>query len=125
MGLVLLDSSFLIALVNPKDAHHRQAIDSFDPHSILIASALSIAEVLPRAISDGKEEAFWRNLGPYMQKIVDVDIEIASLAAKIRAQLPLKTPDAIISATASICKAELWTFDKKLALAHPKSKLLR
>lgn len=124
MGLVLLDSSVLIALINPSDRHHLAAINSYDPHSILIASALSITEVLPRAISEGKEETFWSHIGPYIQKVFPIDLEIASLAAKIRSELRLKTPDAIISATARICEAELWTFDAKLAKATPGARLL-
>jgi predicted nucleic acid-binding protein len=124
MGLVLLDSSVLIALINPADQHHSAAITSFDPHSILIASALSITEVLPRAISEGKEGIFWSHIGPYLQKVVDVDLEIASRAAKLRAELKLKTPDAIISATARAHSAQLWTFDAKLARATPGARLL-
>ena len=124
MGLTLLDSSVLIALINPSDEHHQAAINSYDPHAILIASALSITEVLPRAIAEAKEKTFWSHIGPYMQKVVDVDLEIASLAAKLRAQLKLKTPDAIISATARIHDAQLWTFDAKLAKATPGARLL-
>lgn len=124
MGLVLLDSSVLIALINPADKHHATAINSYDSRSILIASALSITEVLPRAITEGKEEAFWHHLGPYMQKIVEVDLEIASLAARIRSSKALKTPDAIISATAQARGAQLWTLDSKLAKATPGARLL-
>jgi predicted nucleic acid-binding protein len=124
MGLVLFDSSVLIALINPSDEHHTVAINSYDPHSILIASALSVTEVLPQAISAGKEKAFWSHLGPYMQKVIEVDLEIASLAARLRAELKLKTPDAIISATARVHSAQLWTFDSKLAKVTPGARLL-
>lgn len=124
MGLVLLDSSVLIALINPTDIHHTSAINSYDPHAILIASALSITEVLPRAIAEGRDGAFWRHIGPYIQKVFPVDLDIASLAARLRSELKLKTPDAIISATAQLCEAQLWTFDAKLAKATPGSRLL-
>ena len=125
MARVVLDSSVLIALLNPKDSHHKQALNFYQPKNEYLISALSVAEVMPRAIREGVEERVWKALNLMAREIIQVSGEIALFAAEIRSTANVKTPDAIISATASICKAELWTFDKKLALAHPKSKLLR
>jgi len=47
------------------------------------------------------------------------------LAGQIRAATKaIQTPDALISATAILAKAELWTFDQKLAKNHPGARLI-
>jgi predicted nucleic acid-binding protein len=124
MGLVLLDSSVLIALLNPQDLHHHTAIDSFTPQDSYLASALSLTEILPRAISAKREDDFWRHLGPLLRTIVPVDRQIATRAAQIRVSAGLKTPDAIISACALEAQAQLWTFDARLAKATKGARLL-
>ena len=121
---MLLDSSFLIAVMNPTDLHHDSAIAAFDRAIRFSASTLSITEVLPRAIKEGREELFWQVVNPFLREIFDVDQAIAQRAAKVRVESGLKTPDAIISASASRHRAQLWTFDGKLAKAHRGARLL-
>jgi predicted nucleic acid-binding protein len=54
-----------------------------------------------------------------------VDEKVAFLAGQIRAATKaIQTPDALISATAILAKAELWTFDQKLAKNHPGARLI-
>ena len=124
MGLALLDSSVLIALMNPTDIHHKSAIDSFDPNVTYITSAICIAEVLPRALKEKKGDRFWSELGPYLREVVAVDTPLAMKAAEFRSQKGMRTPDAIIAATAHDRGAQLWTFDTKLAKATPGARLL-
>lgn len=124
MGLALLDSSVLIALMNPSDIHHGSAIKSFDPTIIYITSAICITEVLPRAMKEKKGERFWSELGPYLREVVDIDTSLAIKAAEFRSKNGMRTPDAIISATAQERGAELWTFDSRLAKATPGARLL-
>jgi predicted nucleic acid-binding protein len=124
MGLVLLDSSVLIAMLNPKDLHHEVAINSNSSGSQFIVSTISITEIMPRAIKDGNAEGILKALTAMTQTIVDLGAELSMSAARIRAATGLRTPDAIISATAQGRGAQLWTFDARLAKATPGARLL-
>ena len=121
---MLLDSSVLIAILNPDDKHHELAIDSYSDSHRYQFSALSITEVLPSAIKAGTSKAVLGKLGQIATEVVALDDQIAQIAATIRVTHGLKTPDAIISASATQTKAQLWTFDAKLAKAHKGSRLL-
>lgn len=122
--LVLLDSSVIIALFHAEDQHHHVARELEKKDARFIASSLSITEVMPRAIEKSIAPLITDALAQLIDEFVDVDGEVAHLAAEYRARRKLKTPDAIISATASITKAELWTFDAKLAKATPDARCL-
>ena len=124
MGLVLLDSSVLIALLNPTDFHHKSALNSRTQNDRFIISSISITELMPRAIKDGIADGIWNALNVVAKEIVDVDSEMALGAARIRALTGARTPDAIISATAQALGAELWTFDAKLAKVTPGARCL-
>jgi predicted nucleic acid-binding protein len=124
MGLVLLDSSVLIALLNPRDLHHDVAINSNSSGNQFIVSTISITEIMPRAIKDGNAESIWKALIAMTHAIVDLGAELSMSAARIRATTSLRTPDAIISATAQERGAQLWTFDARLAKATPGARLL-
>jgi predicted nucleic acid-binding protein len=124
MGLVILDSSVLIAALNPKDAHHEAALKSNTVGVQFIISAISITELMPRAIKEGSDDSVWTALTAMVHHVVDVNSSLAMSAAQIRSTDGLKTPDAIISATARAEGAELWTFDAKLAKATPGARCL-
>ncbi len=124
MGLVLLDSSVLIAALNPEDIHHQSILNSNTAGNQFIISSVSITELMPRAIKTGNSDAIWRALTDMVQDVVDFDTALALSAAEIRSHKGLKTPDAIISATAKARGAELWTLDAKLAKATPGARLL-
>jgi predicted nucleic acid-binding protein len=124
MGLVLLDSSVLIAALNPKDLHHEVALKSNTAGVQFIISAISITELMPRAIKEGSDDSVWTALTAMVHHVVDVNSSLAMSAAQIRSSDGLKTPDAIISATARAEGAELWTFDAKLAKATPGARCL-
>lgn len=124
MGLVLLDSSVLIAALNPRDIHHQSALDSHAAGNHFIISSISITELMPRAIKGGIEQQIWAALTAMVDEVVNVDGPLAISAARIRLSKGVKTPDAIISATAHERRAQLWTFDAKLAKATPGARLL-
>lgn len=124
MGLVLLDSSVLIAILNPRDKHHQVAIDSYSSADQYQISAISLTEVMPAAIKTGRAGAVRQKLEEIARVVVDLDSEIGHRAAEVRVETGLKTPDAIVSATALATKAQLWTFDGKLAKAHKGARLL-
>lgn len=121
MGRVTLDSSALLAILNTRDIHHENVVKHLagrmDQFSI---STITLVETLMYAY----KESAWAG-GRYkkaidvaVKEIFPVDQEVALAASKLRARTNLRTPDAIISATATIAGAELWTCDKRLAKAH-------
>jgi predicted nucleic acid-binding protein len=122
--LVLLDSSVFIALFHPEDKHHQVAKELEKNGVRFIASTLSITEVMPRAIKNSIAPLISGALDLLVDEFVDITSEVAHLAAEFRAHKGLKTPDAIIAATAQIHKAELWTFDAKLAKVTPGARWL-
>ena len=124
MGSIVLDSSVLIALLNAGDKHHVAAREAIKNKNIFFVSAISFAEVLPTAISQGKGDFIRENIKLAVSRVFDVTEEIAISAAEIRASKGGGTHDAVISATAKLAKAELWTFDKKLAKNHPGARLI-
>ena len=124
MGLVILDSSFVIALAQPTDKHHKKAKSYFVAEQRYVISAITATEFMSGVSSERLEERSWTALNLMIHQILDVGADVARKAAAIRRSTGLKTPDAIISATAQISKAQLWTFDTKLAKATPGARLL-
>jgi predicted nucleic acid-binding protein len=124
MGLILLDSSFAIAVFSSSDLHHMQALQNYDAANTYIASTVTAAEVMAGAFKSGSESFIWPRLQRLVKEFIAVDEKVAYQAAQIRVERGLKTPDAIISATASIKGAQLWTFDSKLAKATPGARCL-
>ncbi len=124
MGLVLLDSSVLIGLINSEDKHHALIMQNFETSSLYTISALTLTEVLPLAVAKGVAKAAHESFAKRLHQIVDVSQEIAVSAAHVRAKTGLRTPDAIISATATASGATLWTCDAALAKAHNGARLL-
>ncbi len=124
MGLVLLDSSFLIALFTENDLHHQSATKADPGPSKLIASTITLSEVMAGAFSVRIEKLVEPLLDRLINEFIAVDHAIARESGRIRAESGLKLPDAIISATARLCQAQLWTFDAKLAKATPGARLL-
>lgn len=124
MGLVLLDSSVLIGLINPDDKHHVRIMENFEASNLYAISVLTLTEVLPHAVAKGVAKKAQASFAANLHQVVDVSQEIAVAAAHIRASTGLRTPDAIISATASAIKAKLWTCDAALAKAHKGARLI-
>lgn len=124
MGLILLDSSFAIALFTTRDQHHSAAIGEYSDSHTYIASTVTTIEVMTGAIATGAEKIVWPRLKRLVSEFVAVDEPISLEAARLRSVGGLKTPDAIIAATAQRRGAQLWTFDAKLAKATPGARLL-
>jgi predicted nucleic acid-binding protein len=114
----------MIAVFHEEDKHHRVAIQLERRENRFLASTLSIAEVMPRAIEASIGAKISVALKRLVDEFVEVDEEVAYLVAELRSHRKMKTPDAIISATAQLRKAQLWTFDAKLAKATPGARCL-
>ena len=127
MAGVVLDSSVVIALFKPNDKHHLivKAAVATEQESLSV-STITIAEALVRPAQVSQKEAVQKAglLRQYFGDSIPVTREVAELAAFVRANTGLAIPDAIISATATITNAELWTCDVALANAHKGARLI-
>ena len=121
MARVVLDSSVLISIFYQGDAHS-ESVRSFmaGRDDSFFISAISLAETLTHAAAKGPRalEHMAKRIRISVADIFDVNQEIAIAAAAVRANKGIKMPDAIISATATLVGAELWTLDRRLAKAH-------
>jgi predicted nucleic acid-binding protein len=121
VGRVTLDSSALLAILNTGDIHHevvvKHLVGRMDQFSI---STITLVETLMYAYKEGAWAGarYKEAIDVAVKEIFPVDQEIALAASKLRARTNLRTPDAIISATATLVGAELWTLDLRLAKAH-------
>src|SRR5664279_1463169 len=128
MGKVVIDTSVVLALFDPNDAHHESARDSVaglrrsDP--VYVLSAVVYAEALVAAARISAEERLHtrallhKGFGP----VYEVDERIAEEAAMLRAAHRwLRLPDALVLATAEVERADvILTCDKRWAKASAK-----
>ena len=120
MATVVLDTSVLIALFKEEDRHHKSAVQATSAKNIYLISSVTLSEALVAAFQLNQHEGYQHNLliRKTMDRIIPIDDAIAVRAAEIRAEKNLSLPDAIISATAFISKAQLWSCDKALVKGH-------
>jgi len=127
LAIVLLDSSAVIALKNSSDRHHAKvakAIASLTkPPEI---SVITLSEVLihESKASPATARLAAARLVEAFGAVHPVSTAVAILAAEIRAKRDLGQADSMISATALLEEAELWTCDKDLARAHQGARLI-
>lgn len=121
MARIVLDSSVLISMYYSGDEHF-ETVKLFmeGKENTYAISAISLAETLTHASGKGTGAVkhMVARIRAAMAEIYDIDQEIAIAASLVRAKTGLKMPDAIISATATLMGARLWTLDQKLASAH-------
>ena len=123
---VLLDTTVLIAFFDSSDEHHERALAALDSSSDTFEiSVISFMEMLvwPARKSVREVDRVKKILRDFASAIHPVDEEIAALAAMARGKS--RAADALISATASVCGATLWTLDQSLAKAHKGALLLK
>ena len=121
MAGVILDSSALLAILNPGDVHHDAVVDHLkDRAESFSISAITLVETLIYAFrqSPSAGQRYKTSVDRAIREVLPVDENVALEAAKIRAKTQLKVPDAIICATANLTGARLWTLDRRLAKAH-------
>lgn len=103
-----LDSNVLIYFIEAHPDYHRLTQKLFasieSGRNFGVCATLSLLEVLVQPYRDDRDELvnqFYGLLTTYPNLIwVDLSIEVADLGARLRAQYQLKTPDAILLATA-------------------------
>ncbi len=110
MALTVLDTSVLIALLNPVDAHHQAARVSLEAHADddLRIPAHALAEALVHPARAGKEREARRLIASLEIKVDPIDEVVAVAAARLRAQhgSALRMPDALVLAYADVRKAK-------------------
>ena len=109
---VILDTNVLLKVYNREPGHEIvvEILDQVETGKTMAAiSTVTIAEVAVGYHTSGDEAGLknfilrLRSTGEYT--IVDVDIELAGLAGKIRAKTGMRLPDAIIAASGVISGA--------------------
>jgi predicted nucleic acid-binding protein len=115
--VVVLDASALIALVSPKDPHHKWAVEMFrDTTSFdLQMSALTYAEILVHPARAGKAERFLKLIAGLVMEITAIEETDSGKLASLRATTNLKMPDVVVLHQAMKVKGSIATTDQKLA----------
>ena len=119
------DTSWLIALFNPDDLHHAQALRELEeltsPPSI---SSLSLAELLVDFDqSDSVSIPIALNqIQKSFSPVVAVTTEIAVRAAEVRSHHKVTLADAIVIASALQERSHLLTFDKSMKATYERIK---
>lgn len=120
MGAIVLDSSVVIGLFEPRDAHHESASTAItDAHVagdqfILPTSVLS--EVMVGAYRDGIAATKLRIISGLFGPAHPTDEQVALAAAELRSRhRSLRPPDALVIATGIVADAAVLTCDKRLA----------
>ena len=125
MAGIVLDTSALIAYIDPHHQHHKKISEQMKSTRIdFYISAVTYIELMSGASKTGIADLIERGLFHLVSEVVPVDLAISRVAVEARLRCGLKVPDAIISATASHKSAQLWTSDKALAKAHPGARYL-
>lgn len=118
---LLLDSSVVLAYLTGEEAGSELAVELFDSmvatgRNPALISAVTVQEILVRPFRRGTAavataEGF---LGHFTGlRVVDVGYEIAREGARIRAATSLRTPDALILATAQFASVDVFVTDDK------------
>ena len=119
------DSSWLIALFDPDDAHHGKALRELD--ELTVAPAISSFVLAELLVSFETSDAVSVNaalnaITGALSTIYDLTKDVAISAAEIRSNNKITLGDAIIIATAIEDKANLLTFDKNMKAVYERIK---
>ena len=129
MGAIALDSSVVIGLFRPADAHHhpvqaelgaaRVRGDTF----VLPASVLS--ESMVGGYRKGTATDMRRRIVGLFGPVRVLDEEVALTAAELRGRhRSLRLPDALVIATGIVDDAVVLTCDKRLAAVDPRVQIV-
>ena len=120
MGAIALDADVLIGFLNRDDAHHAAARKLIaaaerDGNQLVIAARV-YAEAIVGPLRAGRADEVDEFLTALGVEVAPVDRELAREAARLRARhRTLRLPDAMALAAARRARAELKTFDRRLA----------
>ena len=110
MALTVLDTSVLIALLDPDDVHHQAARVSLEAHvdDELRIPAHVLAEALVHPMRAGKEREARRLIASLEIGVDPIDEAVAVAAARLRARYGTapRMPDALVLVYADVRKAK-------------------
>jgi len=103
-----IDSNILIYFIEANPAYHTMTLKIFESieegRNTGVCASLSLLEILVQPYRNSNEELvnqFYALLTTFPNLVwVDLNLEIADLGARLRSKYSLKTPDAILMATA-------------------------
>jgi predicted nucleic acid-binding protein len=119
------DTSWLIALFNPEDSHHKEALRQLEElNSPPSMSSLVLAELLVdfESSDSGSVSGTLSQLQKSFAAITAVSWEIAVRAAEIRSKQKVTLADAIVITTSLEEESELLTFDKSMKAVYERIK---
>ena len=119
------DTSWLIALFNPEDSHHKQALRELEElNSAPAMSSLVLAELLVdfESSDSGSVSGTLQQIQKSFSTIYSVTVEIAVRAAEIHSTQKASLTDAIVIATALEEQSHILTFDKNMKAAYERIK---
>jgi predicted nucleic acid-binding protein len=114
MGLTVIDAGVLIGYLDESDAHHETSKRELESarrqgEIVIPASALAESMVAPARHGDASLEAVRAFVERLPLGVVQLDAEVAIVAAQVRARFggKLKLPDALVIATAINWEADV------------------
>ena len=130
MALTAVDTSVLIALLDPDDVHHQAARAALDAHAEddLRIPAHTLAEALVHPARAGQDREARRLFASLEIAVDPIDEATAVAAAKLRAKHgnALRMPDALVLAYADVRKAKrVLTADARWTSWSGRVKLVR
>lgn len=124
-ALLLLDSAPIIYFLESHPQYASRFAPLFERHAAgefrFAITTITVAEVLTGPLQAG-DEALARRYRAVLEswRCIDVDVDIAESAARLRAALRLKLPDAIQAASAlAVNAAALVTHDRDFSRVKP------
>ncbi|MFZ0228992.1 MAG: PIN domain-containing protein [Mycobacterium sp.] len=115
--MIVLDASLLIGHLESADLHHAAATAFLQTHTreMLAASVVTLAEVYAGAARIGRADQLSQFLAQLQIDSLDLPSSAAKRLGELRAATNLKMPDCCVLYTAEQHRAEIATFDDRLA----------
>jgi predicted nucleic acid-binding protein len=127
--LTIVDASVMLAWLNPGEPHHQPATEGLRQASAegeIRLPLIALSECLVRPYQQGVTAA--RRVERKLTAVASIalpTIDIARQTAQLRATRKLKTPDALVVATAIVLKAtSILTLDDRWDGVDPRVKVL-
>jgi predicted nucleic acid-binding protein len=117
--MITLDSSVVIAHLQPRDPHHEAATAYLREHTneVLLIHSLNLAEVLAGGVRAGRGQEMLGDIQAVGVQVADPTEGEPLRLATLRAESGLKLPDCCALETAMVSTSVLATFDVALAEA--------
>jgi predicted nucleic acid-binding protein len=118
MAGLVADASFIIALLNPSDAHHlwAQSVFSLHEREDIRSTTINLAEAMVRPYQTGQAVEFEDALAELEIRVWNLREGDESPLTELRAASNLKMPDALVLFCAIRTSSSVATADRALAL---------